>query len=87
MKHVYDTWLQNVAEEEYKELLGWPKGAAPSFEPILGDMYEQNWHEADMIFANSTCFTVPMMERIYQQSLKCKRGTWFVTMSKRLPYA
>jgi hypothetical protein len=28
-----------------------------------------------------------MMERIYQQSLKCKKGTWFVTMSKRLPHA
>ena len=40
-----------------------------------------------MVFANSTCFGGPMMEQIYEQSLKCKKGTWFVTMSKRLPHA
>ena len=40
-----------------------------------------------MIFANSTCFSAPMMEQIYQTALKCKKGTWFVTMSKRLPHA
>ena len=40
-----------------------------------------------MVFCNSTCFTNEMMERIYQTALKCKKGTWFVTMSKRLPHA
>ena len=50
-------------------------------------MFVQDWHTADMVFANSTCFDVQMMELIYNQSLKCKRGTWFVTMSKRLPHA
>ena len=40
-----------------------------------------------MIFANSTCFTDKMMDKIYKQSLKCKQGTWFLTMSKRLPKA
>ena len=50
-------------------------------------MFEIEWHDADMLFANSTCYTVPMMETIYQQSLKCKKGSWFVTMSKRLPHA
>ena len=28
-----------------------------------------------------------MMERIYETSLKCKKGTWFMTMSKRLPHS
>ena len=40
-----------------------------------------------MIFCNSTCFTTDMMEQIYQMSRKAKKGTWFVTMSKRLPNA
>ena len=53
----------------------------------MGDIFQIMWHDADMVFANSTCFTQDMMERIYQQSLKCKKGTWFVTMSKRLPHA
>ena len=26
------------------------------------------------------------MEQIYRQSLKCKKGTFFMTMSKKLPY-
>ena len=28
-----------------------------------------------------------MMEQIYTMSLKCQKGSWFVTMSKRLPHA
>ena len=40
-----------------------------------------------MLFVNSTCFTAEMMENIYQMGLKCKKGSWFVTMSKRLPHA
>ena len=28
-----------------------------------------------------------MMEQIYNMALKCKKGSWFATMSKRLPYA
>lgn len=28
-----------------------------------------------------------MMEQIYQKSLKAKKGTWFMTMTKRLPHA
>ena len=28
-----------------------------------------------------------MMEAIYQKTLKCKKGTWFITMSKKLPHA
>lgn len=28
-----------------------------------------------------------MMEEIHNMSLKCKKGSWFVTMSKRLPHA
>ena len=60
---------------------------APRFEVVLGDIYEHDWSDADMIFCNSTCFSAEMMERIYEKTLGCKKGTWFVTMSKRLPHA
>jgi len=46
-----------------------------------------DWHDADMLFCNSTCFNAPMMQTIYEKTMKCKKGTWFVTMSKRLPHA
>ena len=48
-------------------------------------MFGIDWTNADFIYANSTCFQESMMDRIYQMSLKCKRGTWFMTMSKPLP--
>ena len=50
-------------------------------------MFAIDWTDSDFIFANSTCFQAPMMERLYQMSLKCKKGTWFMTLSKRLPHA
>ena len=61
--------------------------SAPKFDVSFGDMFTYDWHDADMIFANSTCFNNPMMENLYEQSLKCKKGTFFLTMSKKLPYA
>ena len=61
--------------------------SAPRFEVVLGDIYEHEWTDADMIFCNSTCFSAEMMERIYEKTLACKKGTWFLTMSKRLPHA
>ena len=87
LKGVYDNYVQTVEPANYVSIFGWAPTAAPRFEVVQGDMFEIVWHDADMIFANSTCFNAPMMEQIYQQSLKCKRGTWFVTMSKRLPHA
>ena len=53
---------------------------------MLGDIFSYDWADADFIFCNSTCFTNEMMERIYEQSLKAKKGTWFATMSKKLPH-
>ena len=68
-------------------MLSWEKQNAPSFEVIQGDLFLHEWENADMIFCNSTCFPEEMMEQIYQKSLKCQKGTWFVTMSKKLPHA
>ena len=50
-------------------------------------MFNIDWTDADMIFANSTCFDQAMMENIYEQSLRCKKGTWMITTTNKLPYA
>ena len=49
-------------------------------------MFQYNWSDADFIFANLCLFNVTLMEQVYEQSKKCKKGTWLVTMTKRLPY-
>ena len=84
---MYDTYLREVEPAEYEQIYGWPVSAAPRFEVVLGDIYEHDWSDSDMIFCNSTCFPQEMMDRIYEKTLKCKKGTWFVTMSKKLPNA
>ena len=87
LKAVYNQYIETVDAEDYEQMFGWLLSGAPKFDVVLGDMFAIEWHQADMVFANSTCFDITMMETIYQQSLKCKKGTFFVTMSKRLPHA
>lgn len=70
---------------EYQESFGWPLAQAPTFEPVLGDIFEVDWTDGDFILCNGSCFNITIMEAIYAKSLKCKKGTWFLTMSKRLP--
>ena len=87
MKAVYETYLTEVVASEYEQVFGWPVVSAPKFDVCQGDVFAMDWSDADMIFCNSTCFSADMMEQLYQQTLKVKKGTWFVTMSKRLPHA
>ena len=84
---MYDTYLTEVEPDEYEQIFGWPVTAAPQFDVVLGDIFAQDWSGTDMIFCNSTCFSADMMQAIYEKTLACKKGTWFVTMSKRLPNA
>lgn len=78
--------MADVDPVEYEGIFGWPAVSAPRFEVVLGDIFEIEWHDVDMLFCNSTCFSATMMQTIYERTLKCKKGTWFVTMSKRLPH-
>lgn len=66
LKAVYDDYVQSVDSAEYEAIFGWPSASAPKYEAILGDMFKAEWQSADMVFANSTCYTVDMMEMIYQ---------------------
>ena len=44
MKAVYDNYIQTVESEEYEAIFGWPTSSAPSFDPVIGDMFEIEWH-------------------------------------------
>lgn len=52
---------------------------------ILGDILEYDWSKADFILANSTCFDMDFISKINQKASICKVGTWFITLTKRLP--
>lgn len=62
LKGVYDNYVSSVEPATYMGVFGWTPTAAPRFEVVQGDMFVQQWHEADMVFANSTCFNLQMME-------------------------
>ena len=57
----------------------------PLFKVDLGDILRANWSEADFIVANSTCFSEDLMQGMAEAASKCKKGSWFVTLTKRLP--
>lgn len=50
-------------------------------------MFEIEWANADFILGNLCCFSEQIMEQLYQKSLLCKKGTYFLTTGKRLPHA
>lgn len=62
---MYNQYLETVDAEDYEQMFGWPLSGAPKFDVVLGDMFAIEWHQADMVFANSTCFDITMMETIY----------------------
>ena len=61
-----------------------------SFNLVHGDFLseEYDWEEADLIFANSTCFTAQLMMKLSVKSQVCKTGTRFITFTSSLdsPY-
>ena len=79
--------MQSVDPEQYKRVFGWLPSEAPKFECVQGDIFAFDWSDADLLFVNSTCFTQEMMVQINEKAITCKKGTWFITLSKRLPFA
>ena len=63
------------------------KCKAPGFDVKLGDIITDDWSDADFIIANSTCFSEGLMQAMAKAAAKCKKGSWFVTLTKRLPTA
>ena len=62
LKSVYENYIAESDPEQYRKIFGWEKEFAPRFEAVRGDMFQFDWSEADMIFANSTAFTPEMLQ-------------------------
>lgn len=44
-----------------------------------------DWSDATVVFANSTCFDDGLMRRMASAATALKKGTIFITLTKRLP--
>lgn len=55
---------------------------------IHGDALDPDvcdWTDGDIVFANSTCFDDPFMRRLASAATALKKGSIFITLTKRLP--
>ncbi|RYH14954.1 hypothetical protein EON65_32680 [archaeon] len=55
---------------------------------IHGDFLKprtKDWRDADVVFANSTCFDTNLMMDIAKLAVGMKKGSFFITITKRLP--
>ena len=50
-----------------------------------GDITVEDWSDATMCFANSTCFDDPLMQALADKADLMQSGSWFITFTKRLP--
>ena len=52
---------------------------------INGDFLKQNWEDATIMFANSTCFSAELIDKIAAKAnQECKSGTIIITFTKKL---
>lgn len=42
---------------------------------------------ADIVLANSTCFDMSLMQKIAEEAKKMKKGTFIITLTKKLPHS
>ncbi len=53
------------------------------FQFIHGDLKIVDWSDADLIFANSTCFDDDLMESIASLAERTRHGTFILTTTTR----
>ena len=69
--------------DNYKQLFNFETPNQIEF--LQGDFLKHTWEDTSIIFANSTCFTLNMMNNIANKANKeCKPGTIIITFTKRL---
>ena len=49
------------------------------------DAISEDWTDGDVVFANSTCYDDELMARISDIAVGMRKGTFFVSFTKRLP--
>ena len=52
---------------------------------FLTDSSTEDWTDADIVFANSTCFDLSLMKRLAVEALRMRRGSRFITFTNQLP--
>lgn len=55
---------------------------------LNGDMLDpefKDWSDADVVFANSTCYSDTFLEQICDMALALKKGAFVITFTKQLP--
>jgi hypothetical protein len=59
-----------------------------TFEPFREDLLNYDWWtDADLVLANSTCFEMSFMNQICEKTSLMKKGSWMITLTKKLPTA
>lgn len=81
-KQNYDNTINDLFVKN-KELLSFDSPNIIDF--VQGDFLKQNWENATIIFANSTCFSGELINNIAEKANKeCKKGTIIITFTKKL---
>jgi SAM-dependent methyltransferase len=51
---------------------------------VMADFRKFDWTDADIVWANSTCYGAELMKYLSEASEKLKEGTYFITLTQRL---
>ena len=79
LKALYDDMYPKYIQEQ-----GDDTRKVPEMKFIHGDLTLYDWSNADLVFANSTCFKWKMMQKVLETSEKMKQGT-FLILTRKLP--
>jgi hypothetical protein len=60
------------------------KYKTPELKFVCADFRDQDWSDADFVFANSTCFDEQLLLNLSEQSERMKEGSLFVSLTKKL---
>ena len=82
MKAVYDRYIEGLSTSSENVV------QMPKFEVNHGDLLTYDWwSNADLVLANSTCFEFKLMLEIAERASRMKKGSWMITLTKKLPNA
>ncbi|CAN0442526.1 unnamed protein product, partial [Discosporangium mesarthrocarpum] len=80
------SWEEGIREEVGHDTGKQQKKIKVGF--ILGDALDLevcDWSGGDVVFANSTCFDDSLMRRLASAATAMRKGSFFVSLTKRLP--
>ncbi|KAL4461311.1 hypothetical protein ABPG72_006572 [Tetrahymena utriculariae] len=57
----------------------------PEINFVKDDFLTYDWSDATLVFAASTCYEPFLMQQLFERSKLLKRGSFFITLTKKLP--